>query len=152
MKLKRLCLIITLVLICTIIMKAGDRESIQTSVKTTIDAFNKQDYNTYFSLFVDDKPEFLNIVSPPLYDAACWKNFIERMENAASVSCHQQDVKIRIYNGNTALATACCTFNWMERGGILNSQSARASMLLVKKYGKWYTVNMHFSRIPRSEG
>jgi hypothetical protein len=35
----------------------------------------------------------------------------------------------------------------MEKGGDMNYQSGRASMVLVKQDGKWLTVHMHFSEM-----
>jgi uncharacterized protein (TIGR02246 family) len=124
---------------------AGDKEDVLALVSKNIDAFNKQDYKTYFSSFVSDNTEFPYVVSPLRHDAAMWKNFIEGTASLAYVNYHQQDSEVQIYNGNTAVITGYYTFTWMEKGGQMNYQSGRASMVLIKQDGKWMTAHMHFS-------
>jgi uncharacterized protein (TIGR02246 family) len=126
---------------------AGDKEDVLALVSANIDAFNKQDYNAYFSNFVDDNTEFPYVVSPLRHNAAMWKNFIEGTASLAYVNYHQQDEQVQIYNGNTAVVTSYYTFTWMEKGGQMNYQSGRASMVLVKQNGKWMTAHMHFSKM-----
>ena len=124
---------------------AGDKEDVLALVSKNIDAFNKQDYKTYFSSFVDDNTEFPYVVSPLRHDAAMWKSFIEGTASLAYVNYHQQDEQVQLYNGNTAVVTGYFKFTWMEKGGQMNYQSGRASMVLVKQDGKWMTAHMHFS-------
>lgn len=124
---------------------AGDKEDVLALVKSNIDAFNKQDYNTYFSNFVDDNTEFPYVVSPLRHNAEMWKNFIEGTVSLAYVNYHQQDEQVQIYNRNTAIVTAYYTFTWMENGRQRNYQTGRSSMVLVKQDGKWMTAHMHFS-------
>ena len=126
---------------------AGDKEDVLALVSKNIDAFNKQDYKTYFSSFVSDNTEFPYVVSPLRHDAAMWKSFIEGTASLAYVNYHQQDEQVQVYNGNTAVVTGYFTFKWMEKGGQMNYQSGRASMILVKQDGKWMTVHMHFSKM-----
>jgi len=126
---------------------AGDKEDVLALTKSNIDAFNEQDYKTYFSNFVDDNTEFPYVVSPLRHDAAMWKNFIEGTASLAYVNYHQQDEQVQIYNGNTAIVTAYFKFSWMEKGGMMNYQTGRASMVLVKQSGKWMIAHMHFSKM-----
>ena len=126
---------------------AGDKEDIQTAVVKTIDAFNKQDYKTYWSYFVDDNTEFPYVESTLRYNASDWKGFIEGTAALAYVNYHEQDYQFQIYNGDAAVVTGYYTFTWMEKGGQMNYQSGRASMVLVKKDGMWKTVHMHFSKM-----
>ncbi len=126
---------------------AGDKEDVLALISKNIDAFNKQDYKTYFSSFVSDNTEFPYVVSPLRHDAAMWKSFIEGTASLAYVNYHQQDEQVQVYNGNTAVVTGYFTFKWMEKGGQMNYQSGRASMILVKQDGKWMTVHMHFSKM-----
>ena len=126
---------------------AGDKEDVLALVSKNTEAFNKQDYKTYFSSFVDDNTEFPYVVSPLRHDAAMWKNFIEGTASLANVNYHQQDEQVQLYNGNTAVVTAYFTFTWMEKGGQMNYQTGRASMVLVKQNGKWMTAHMHFSKM-----
>ncbi len=126
---------------------AGDKEDVLALVSKNIDAFNKQDYKTYFSSFVSDNTEFPYVVSPLRHDAAMWKNFIEGTASLAYVNYHQQDSEVQIYNGNTAVITSYYTFTWMEKGGQMNYQSGRSSMVLIKQDGKWMTAHMHFSKM-----
>jgi len=123
----------------------GDKEDVLALVSKNIDAFNKQDYKTYFESFVSDNTEFPYVVSPLRHDAAMWRSFIEGTASLAYVNYHQQDEQVQIYNGNTAVVTGYFTFKWMEKGGQMNYQSGRASMVLVKQDGKWMTAHMHFS-------
>lgn len=126
---------------------AGDKEDVLAVLNTNIEAFNKHDFKTYFSNFVDDNTEFPYVVSPLRHDAASWKAFIEGTAALDYVNYHQQDELIQVYNGNTAVVTAYYTFSWMENGGQMNYQSGRASMVLVKQSGKWLTAHMHFSKM-----
>ena len=126
---------------------AGDKEDVQATVDKTIEAFNKQDHQSYFSTFTDDNTAFPYVVSPLRHDAAMWKNFIEGTASLAYVNYHQQDEQVQVYNGNTAVVTGNFTFKWMEKGGQMNYQSGRASMVLVKQDGKWMTAHMHFSEM-----
>ena len=126
---------------------AGDKEDVLALISKNIDAFNKQDYKTYFSSFVDDNTEFPYVVSPLRHDAAMWKSFIEGTASLAYVNYHQQDEQVQVYNGNTAVVTGYFTFKWMEKGGQMNYQTGRASMVLVKQDGKWMTAHMHFSKM-----
>jgi uncharacterized protein (TIGR02246 family) len=126
---------------------AGDKEDVLALVSKNIDAFNKQDYKTYFSSFVDDNTEFPYVVSPLRHNAAMWKGFIEGTASLACVNYHQQDEQVQVYNGSTAVVTAYYTFTWMEKGGQMNYQSGRSSMVLVKQDGRWMTVHMHFSKM-----
>ena len=126
---------------------AGDKEDVLALVSKNLDAFNKQDYKTYFSSFVDDNTEFPYVVSPLRHDAAMWKSFIEGTASLAYVNYHQQDEQVQLYNGNTAVVTGYFKFTWMEKGGQMNYQSGRASMVLVKQDGKWMTAHMHFSEM-----
>ena len=96
---------------------------------------------------MDDNTEFPYVVSPLRHDAAMWKNFIEGTASLAYVNYHQQDEQVQLYNGNTAVVTAYFTFTWMEKGGQMNYQTGRASMVLVKQNGKWMTAHMHFSKM-----
>ena len=115
------------------------------ALNNNIEAFNKHDFKTYFSNFVADNTEFPYVVSPLRHNAEMWKNFTEGTALLAYVNYHQQDTEIQIYNGNTAIATGYYTFSWMEKGGQMNYQSGRASLVLVKQDGKWMTAHMHFS-------
>jgi uncharacterized protein (TIGR02246 family) len=126
---------------------AGDKEDVLAVINKNIDAFNKQDYKTYWENFTDDNTEFPYVVSPLRHDAAMWKNFIEGTASLAYVNYHQQDEQVQLYNGNTAVVTAYFTFSWMEKGGQMNYQTGRASMVLVKQNGKWMTAHMHFSEM-----
>ena len=126
---------------------AGDKEDVLALISKNIDAFNKQDYKTYFSSFVSDNTEFPYVVSPLRHDAAMWKSFIEGTASLAYVNYHQQDEQVQVYNGNTAVVTGYFTFKWMEKGGQMNYQTGRASMVLVKQDGKWMTAHMHFSKM-----
>lgn len=124
---------------------AGDKEDVQTAIDKSREAFNKQDYKTYWSFFADDNTEFPYVVSPLRHDAAAWKEFIEGTAALEFVNYHQQDNLVQTYNGNTAVVTGYYTFKWKQKGGELNTQSGRASMTLVKQNGKWLIVHMHFS-------
>ncbi len=126
---------------------AGDKEDVLALISKNIDAFNKQDYKTYFSSFVSDNTEFPYVVSPLRHDAAMWKSFIEGTASLAYVNYHQQDEQVQVYNGNTAIVTGYFTFKWMEKGGQMNYQTGRATMVLVKQDGKWMTAHMHFSKM-----
>ena len=126
---------------------AGDKEDVLATLKSNIEAFNKHDFKTYFSNFVDDNTEFPYVVSPLRHDAAMWKSFIEGTASLAYVNYHQQDEQVQIYNGNTAIVTGYFTFKWMEKGGQMNYQSGRSSSVLVKQDGKWMTAHMHFSKM-----
>ncbi len=126
---------------------AGDKEDALATINKAIESFNKHDFKTYFSYFVADNTEFPYVVSPLRHDADMWKNFIEGTASLAYVNYHQQDTEVQIYNGNTAVLTSYYTFTWMEKGGQMNYQSGRASMVLVKQDGKWMTAHMHFSKM-----
>jgi ketosteroid isomerase-like protein len=65
---------------------AGDKEDIQALVNTTAETFNKHDFKTYFSYFVEDNTEFPYVVSPLRHDAAMWKAFIEGTGSLAYVN------------------------------------------------------------------
>ena len=137
--------IIFLLLLFTGITSANEKDDILSSINKNIEAFNKHDFTTYFSNFVNDNTEFSYVASSLRYDAAGWKAFIEGTASLAYVNYHQQDEQIQIYNGNTAVVTAYYTFTWMEKGGQMEYQSGRVSMVLVKQDGKWMTAHMHFS-------
>ncbi len=142
--------LITIFFLCLVFISityAGDKEDVLKALKTNIDAFNQHDFKTYFSNFVEDNTEFPYVVSPLRHDAAMWKNFIEGTGLLAYVNYHQQDSEVQIYNGNTAVVTGYYTFSWMEKGGQMNYQSGRASMVLVKQDGRWLTAHMHFSEM-----
>jgi ketosteroid isomerase-like protein len=126
---------------------AGDKEDALASVNKAIEAFNKHDYKTYFSLFVDDNTEFPYVISPLRYDAPAWKGFIEGTAALEYVNYHQQDELIQTYNGNTAVVTGYYTFTWKQKGGETNTQSGRAGIVLIKQNGKWLTAHMHFSKM-----
>ena len=126
---------------------AGDKEDALASVKKTIESFNRQDYKAYFSSFTEDNTEFPYVVSPLRHDAAAWKAFIEGTATLSYVNYHQQDEFVQTYNGSTAVVSAYYTFTWKPKGGELNTQSGRASMVLVKQGGKWLTAHMHFSKM-----
>jgi ketosteroid isomerase-like protein len=126
---------------------AGDKEDALTSLNSTIEAFNKHDIKAYFANFVADNTEFPYVVSPLRHDAEMWKNFIEATTSLAYVNYHQQDSEVQLYNGNTAIITGYYTFSWMEKGGQMNYQSGRATIVLVKQEGKWMTAHMHFSKM-----
>ena len=126
---------------------AGDKEDVMATLNSTIEAFNKHEFNAYFSNFVDDNTEFPYVVSPLRHDAAMWKNFIQGTALLAYLNYHQQDSEVQVYNGNAAVITGYYTFSWMEKGGQMNYQSGRASMFFVKQDGKWLTVHMHFSKM-----
>ena len=126
---------------------AGDKEDVQATLDKTIETFNKHDFLTYFSSFTDDNTEFPYVGSPLRHDAAMWKEFIEGTASLEYVNYHQQDVLVQTYNGNTAVVTGYYTFKWAPKGAELNTQSGRASMVLVKENGKWLIVHMHFSKM-----
>lgn len=126
---------------------AGDKEDVLTLVNTTAETFNKHDFKTYFSYFVDDNTGFPYVVSPLRHDATMWRNFIEGTGSLAYVNYHGQDFQIQIYNGNSAVVTSYYTFTWMEKGGQMNYQSGRATMVAVKQGGKWLIAHMHFSKM-----
>lgn len=126
---------------------AGDKEDVEATLVKTIEAFNNQDYKTYFSAFVDDNTAFTTVGSPLRFDAKAWKEFIEGTSQLQYVNYYQQDNVIRIYNGDTAVISGYYKFKTMPKGGELNTQNGRASMVLVKQGGKWMTVHMHFSKM-----
>lgn len=143
-------ILITVIFLLTFVTSnafAGDKEDVLATLNNVIEAFNKQDFTTYFSNFVADNTEFPYVVSPLRHDAAMWKNFIEGTAALAYVNYHQQDSEVQIYNKNTAVVTGYFTFRWMEKGGQMNYQSGRASIILVKQNGKWMTAHMHFSEM-----
>lgn len=126
---------------------AGDKEDLKALAEQTAEAFNKQDYKTYFSYFTDDNTEFPYVVSPLRHDAAMWKSFIEGTASLAYVNYHGQDFQIQVYNGDAAVMTSYYTFTWMETGGSMNYQSGRATLVAVKQNGKWLVAHMHFSKM-----
>jgi ketosteroid isomerase-like protein len=126
---------------------AGDKEDALAAVNKVAEAFNRHDFVTYLSSFSDDNTEFPYVVSPLRYDAAMWKEFIEGTASLEYVNYHQQDVQVQAYNGSTAVLTAYYTFKWKPKGADLNTQSGRASIVLVKEEGKWLIVHMHFSKM-----
>ena len=87
------------------------------------------------------------MVSPLRHNADMWKKFIEGTASLDYVNYHQQDSEVQIYNGDAAVVTGYYTFSWMEKGGKMNYQSGRASIVLVKHNGKWMTAHMHFSKM-----
>lgn len=147
MKYFKLVTIITLFIIFATSGFAGDKEDVQSLINSTADSFNKQDFKTYFSYFVDDNTEFPYVVSPLRHDAMMWKTFIEGTGALAYVNYHGQDFQIQIYNGNSAVVTSYYTFTWMEKGGQMNYQSGRATMVAIKQSGKWLIAHMHFSKM-----
>jgi len=66
---------------------AGDKEDVQALVTTTAETFNKHDFKTYLSYFVDDNTEYPYVVSPLRHDAAMWKNFIEGTGSLRCTHC-----------------------------------------------------------------
>ena len=126
---------------------AGDKEDVQSLINSTAESFNKHDFKTYFSYFVDDNTEFPYVVSPLRHDATMWRNFIESTSFLEYVNYHQQDSQIQIYNGNSAVVTGYYTFSWKEKGGQMNYQSGRATMVAVKLGGNWLIAHMHFSKM-----
>jgi ketosteroid isomerase-like protein len=126
---------------------AGDKEDVQAALNKTIETFNKHDFLTYFSSFADDNTEFPYTGSPLRHDAAMWKEFIEGTASLEYVNYHQQDALVQTYNGNSAVVTGYHTFKWKPKGAELNTQSGRASIVLVKENGKWLIVHMHFSKM-----
>ena len=126
---------------------AGDKEDVQALINSTAETFNKHDFKTYFSYFVDDNTEFPYVVSPLRHDAAMWQAFIEGTGSLAYVNYHGQDFQIQIYNGNSAVVTSYYTFTWMEKGGQMNYKSGRATMVAVKQGGKGLIAHMHFSNM-----
>lgn len=128
-------------------MFAGDKEDVQTTLDKTIKAFNDQDYKTYFSAFADDHTAFTTVDSPLRFDADAWKEFIEGTAQLQYVNYYQQDNIIRFYNGDTAVISGYYKFKTMPKGGELNTQNGRASIIMVKQNGKWLTVHMHFSEL-----
>jgi uncharacterized protein (TIGR02246 family) len=126
---------------------AGDKEDVQATLDNTIKSFNIQDYKTYFSTFADDNTAFTTVGSPLRFDAKAWKEFIEGTAQLQYVNYYQQDNIIRIYNGDTAVITGYYKFKTMPKGGELNTQNGRASIIMVKQNGKWLTTHMHFSEL-----
>ena len=126
---------------------AGDKEDVQALVKNTAEAFNQHNFTTYWTYFTDDNTEFPYVVSPLRHDAAAWKAFIEGTASLAYVNYHEQDYEIQVYNGDAAVITGYYTFTWMEKGGQMNYQSGRATMVAVKEGGKWLIAHMHFSEM-----
>ena len=145
-------LIFSIIIICLVISfsastLAGDEEDVHSLIVSTAEAFNKHEFKTYFSYFVDDNTEFPYVVSPLRHDAEMWKSFIEGTGSLAYVNYHGQDFHIQIYNGNSAVVTSYYTFTWMEKGGQMNYQSGRATMVAVKQGGMWLIAHMHFSKM-----
>ena len=126
---------------------AGDKEDVKALVEKSAEYFNKQDYTAYWSLFTNDNTEFPYVVSPLRHDANAWKAFIEGTSALAYVNYHGQDFEIQTYNGNSAVVTSYYTFSWMEKGGQMNYQSGRATVVAVKQAGKWLIAHMHFSKM-----
>lgn len=112
------------------------KEDALASVKKSIESLNKQDYRTYFSAFAEDNTEFPYVISPLRHDAAAWKAFIEGTAALEYVNYHQQDELVQMYNGNSAVVTAYYTSTWKPKGGELNTQSGRASIVLVRQGGQ----------------
>ena len=144
--------IISFAVLCLIISisssaLAGDKEDVKALAEQTAEAFNKQDYKTYFSYFTDDNTEFPYVVSPLRHDAAMWKSFIEGTASLAYVNYHGQEFQIQVYNGDSAVITSYYTFTWMETGGSMNYQSGRSTFVAVKQNGKWLIAHMHFSKM-----
>ena len=138
---------IFLIILFTSSTFAGDKEDVQSLINSTAESFNKHDFKTYFSYFVDDNTEFPYVVSPLRHDATMWKTFIEGTGALDYVNYHGQDFQIQIYNGNSAVVTSYYTFTWMEKDGQMNYQSGRATMVAVKLGGKWLVAHMHFSKM-----
>lgn len=126
---------------------AGDGEDVRALVDKSAEAFNKQDYKTYWSLFTEDNTEFPYVGSTLRHDADAWKGFIEGTAGLAYVNYYGQDFQTQIYNGNSAVVTSYYTFTWMEKGGQMNYQSGRTTMVAVKQNGKWLIAHMHFSKM-----
>lgn len=126
---------------------AGDKEDVRTLVDNAIEALNQHNVPTYFSYFTDDNTEFSYVVTPLRHNASSWKAFIQGTTKLAYVSYQGQDNEIQIYNGDAAVVTGYYTFSWMEKGGQMNYQSGRATIVAVKKEGKWLIAHMHFSEM-----
>lgn len=147
MKYSTFIMIVLLIGSSAALLRAGDKEDVMASISKTIEALNTHDVKAYFSNFVSDNTEFPYVVSPLRHDAEMWKKFIEGTTSLDYVNYHQQDSEVQIYNGDAAIITGYYTFSWMEKGGQMNYQSGRASIVLVKQNGKWMTAHMHFSKM-----
>ena len=126
---------------------ATDLKDVQAVLDRTIANFNRHDFKAYFKDFVEDYSAFPYVVSPLRHDATMWRAFIEGTGELDYVNYHQQDAVINIYNGTTAVVTGYYTFTWKPKGGDVNYQSGRASMVLAKLSGKWKIAHMHFSKM-----
>jgi uncharacterized protein (TIGR02246 family) len=147
MKNLKVLTILFLFFLVTSSVYAGDKENVQAALENNIKAFNSQNYKAYFDAFADDNTEFTTVSSPLRFDAKAWKAFIESTASLEYVNYSQQDNVIAIYNGDTAVISGYYTFKTMPKGGELNTQNGRASIIMVKKNGKWLTVHMHFSEL-----
>ena len=126
---------------------AGDREDVKTANDKIVEAFNSQDYASYFAGFVEDHTDFPYVVSPLRHDAAMWKAFVEGTATLEYVNYHQQDEQIQVYNGNAAVLTAYYTFTSKPKEGPAEYQTGRASVTYVKVKGRWLVAHMHFSKM-----
>lgn len=145
-------LIISLTVFCVVLsfsvnVFAGDKEDVQAAIENNIKAFNSHNFKAYFDAFAEDNTEFTTVGSPLRFDANAWKDFIEGTASLEFVNYSQQDNVIAIYNGDTAVISGYYIFKTMPKGGELSTQTGRASIIMVKKNGKWLTVHMHFSKM-----
>lgn len=140
-------LVLLLITLLTNTAFANEKENVQTVINKAINSYNKHDYQTYFSLFVDDNTEFTGVASSLRHDATAWETFIRGAANLEYVNYHSQDNVIQIYNDDSAVVTSYFTFKWKEKGGLLQTQNGRATTVLIKKNGKWLIAHMHFSKL-----
>ncbi len=125
---------------------AGDMESVENVLRTTIDAFNARDFDTYYTYLTDDFEAFTGVESPLVITGkAGWQKFFEGTLAYAMAHYEQHHSTFRIYNGDTAVGNGYFDFTVFTKDGQAIAQSGRVSVTLVKLNGKWLIANFHFS-------
>jgi ketosteroid isomerase-like protein len=127
---------------------AGDKEDVQAALDNTQHAFNSKDKMAYEAALADEFQAFTSVKTPLLYESkAAWMGFINGLWQLPSVTYHQQQNSIQVYNGDSAVANGYYVFTVVNKDGNATTVSGRATISFAKMHGTWLIVNYHFSHL-----
>lgn len=130
----------------TVPVVTPEAEAVQALIQKAIRSFNAGDLETYLGLFTDDVESYSGVQTPLRFEGLpAWKSYIEGLRKGMEPRYEQRQPTLRSFNADVVVVNSYYVFSGTGPTGQMETQTGRASLVVVKQGGKWLIANQHYS-------
>lgn len=111
-----------------------------------VEAFNARDHQRYAARCTDDIEAYAGVGTPLRFEGkAAWTAFVRGLDDLyATVTQEVRHETFRAY-GDTVVSNGYFVFTTVTADGMVDTQTGRQTVVLVRSAGDWQVANLHFS-------